>query len=102
MDNRKVGYIISRSENEEGESKGGNAPFGTRLCKAKCSVLYPLSVRLRKIGVCEIGCQSNSRQKELGFCASVNNRSQALLFADRGYIKRYLGVFEFSNLSDSV
>ena len=27
MDNRKVGDIISRSENEEGESKGGNAPL---------------------------------------------------------------------------
>lgn len=55
MDNRRVGYIISISENEEGESKGGHAPFVTRLCKAKCSVLYPLSVRLRKIGVCESG-----------------------------------------------
>ena len=52
MDNRLAGYIISRSENEEGESKGGKAPFGTRLCMAKCSVLDTLSVRLRKIGVC--------------------------------------------------
>ncbi len=50
MDNRMVGYIISRSENEEGESKGGHAPFGTRLCRAKCSVLYPLSASLRKVG----------------------------------------------------
>ena len=28
----------------------------SRIAVAKCSVLYPLSVRLRKIGVCEIGC----------------------------------------------
>ena len=26
-----------------GVSKGGNAPFGTRLCEAKCNVLYALS-----------------------------------------------------------
>ena len=26
-----------------GVSKGGSAPFGTRLCEAKCSVLYALS-----------------------------------------------------------
>ena len=26
-----------------GVSKGGSAPFGTRLCGAKCSVLYALS-----------------------------------------------------------
>ena len=25
-----------------GVSKGGSAPFGTRLCEAKCSVLYAL------------------------------------------------------------
>lgn len=65
MDNRMVGYIISRSENEEGESKGGRAPFGTRLCMAKCSVLYPLSVRLRKGGVCESGVKATADKKSL-------------------------------------
>ena len=43
-------FIISRSENEVGDSKGGHAPFGTRLCEAKWSVLYPLSAWLRKVG----------------------------------------------------
>ncbi len=65
MDNHMVGYIISRSKNEEGESKGGHAPFGTRLCMAKCSVLYPLSVRLRKIGVCESGVKATADEKSL-------------------------------------
>lgn len=63
--NRILGYSISRSENEEGESKGGHAPFGTRLCMAKCSVLYPLSVRLRKIAVCESGINSTTDEKSL-------------------------------------
>ena len=65
MDNRMVGYSISGSENEEGESKGGHAPFGTRLCLAKCSVLCPLSVRLRKVGVCESGVKATADEKSL-------------------------------------
>ena len=65
MDNRMVGYIISRSENEEGESKGGRAPFGTRLCMAKCSVLYPLSVRLRNVWVRESGVNAEADKKSL-------------------------------------
>ena len=47
------------------ESKGGHAPFGTRLCLAKCSVLYSLSVRLRKVGVCESGVKATADEKSL-------------------------------------
>lgn len=43
-----VGYPIRRTK-MMGDSKGGNAPVGTRLCVAKCSVLYHLSVWLRKV-----------------------------------------------------
>ena len=75
MDNRMVGYSISRNENEEGESKGGHAPFGTRLCEAKCSVLYPLSVSLRKLGFVKSGVKATADGKELGFCVGVNHRS---------------------------
>ena len=39
MDNRILGYFISRSENEEG---GRHTPFDTQLHMTKCSVLYPL------------------------------------------------------------
>ena len=43
--------LYPRTGNEGGNPKGGNAPVGTRLCIAKCSVLYPLSAGLRKVGV---------------------------------------------------
>ncbi len=87
MDNRMLGLSSAEAKMKRGESKGGHAPFGTRLCKAKCSVLYPLSVRLRKIVVCESGVKATADGKELGFCVGVNLRNKALLFAERGYIK---------------
>ena len=53
MDNRMVGYIIRRSENEEGESKGGHAPFGTRFCLQSlvCYTLYLWDCEKSGIGI---------------------------------------------------
>ena len=51
--------------NMDEESKGGHAPFGTRLCLAKCNVVYPLSVHLRKAGVCESGVKATADEKSL-------------------------------------
>lgn len=42
-----------------------SALFGTRLYRAKCSVLYPQFVRLRKIGVCESGVNAEADEKSL-------------------------------------
>lgn len=73
VDNRLVGYFISRSKNEGGIQRG-LAPFGTRLCKAKCSVLYPLSVRLRKIGVCESGVNAFVHYIPFPICQTVSDK----------------------------
>ena len=40
-------------------------PFGTRLCKAKCSVLYLLSVSLRKLGFVKSGIKATAAEKSL-------------------------------------
>lgn len=37
----------------------------SRIAVAKCSVLYPLSVRLRKVGVCESGVKATADEKSL-------------------------------------
>ena len=60
-----LGLSSAEAKMKRGESKGGHAPFGTRLCLAKCSVLYPLSVRLRKIGVCESGVKATADENSL-------------------------------------
>ena len=51
MDNRMVGYIISRSENEERGIQRGIRPIWHTTLLAKSSVLYPLSVRLQSVFV---------------------------------------------------
>jgi len=43
----------------------GRAPFGTRLCRAKCSVLYPLSVRLLKSVLVKSGVKATADEKSL-------------------------------------
>ena len=50
MDNRMLGLSSAEAKMKRGNPKGDTPPFGTRLCKAKCSVLYPLSAWLRKVG----------------------------------------------------
>ena len=65
MDNRMVGYIISRSENEEGGIQRGTCPIWHTILLAKSSVLYSLSVRLRKVGVCESGVNATADKKSL-------------------------------------
>ena len=65
MDNRMLGLSSAEVKMNRGNPKGGHAPFGIRLCLAKCSVLYPLSVRLRKVGVCESGVKATADEKSL-------------------------------------
>ena len=63
MDNRLVGYIISSGENEEGESKGGHAPFGTRFCLQSlvCYTLY-LCVCEKSVFVNRVSMQKQTKR----------------------------------------
>ena len=63
MDNRMVGYIIRRSENEEGESKGGYAPFGTRFCLQSlvCYTLYLWDCKKSGIGIRVVDFEANKK-----------------------------------------
>ena len=71
-----------------GVSKGGVAPFGTRLCVAKCSVLYALSALLRKCG-CQPGWQEHLKQQENKAVIVWRGAASAgvVSSADRAYMK---------------
>ena len=64
------------------------SPFGTRLCKAKCSVLYALSALLRKCG-CHRGGQGHLKQQENRAVIACRGAASAGLVssADRAYMK---------------
>lgn len=64
MDNRMEGYIISRNENEGGIQRG-TRPIWYTILLAKSSVLYPLSVRLRKVSACESSVNATADEKSL-------------------------------------
>ena len=64
------------------------SPFGTRLCKAKCSVLYALSALLRKCG-CHQGGQGHLKRQENRAVIAWRGAASAGLVssADRAYMK---------------
>ena len=71
-----------------GFPKGATPPFGTRLCEAKCSVLYALSALLRKWG-CRRGGQGHLKRQENRAVIAWHGAASAGLVspADRAYMK---------------
>ncbi len=70
-----------------GNPKGARPLFGTRLCKAKCSVLYALSALPQKCR-CRRGGQGRLKRQESGqeFAAGKAAKDSPISAVDRAYM----------------
>ena len=91
MDNRMLGLLSAEAKIKRGNPKG-DMPFGTRLCMAKCSVLYPLSVRLRKSVFVNRVLKQQQTKRAWFLCRCQSQKLSSFIRRERVYKKRYLHI----------